>query len=155
MAPSPEMASKSWFCLCCIIVWTTLRLCWCAWLCLSQTAGWKPEVRAVIVIIYSRVPYSSLLEFSYFGRSWQSRIEQSFLGGAFHFQFFQGIFGGVSCNQSWQVPHCCANLSCGICFEGAANSPTAIQTFLQISQFLQGVELSLPDERGLCLYGLI
>ena len=87
MAPSPEMASKSWFCLCCIIVWTTLRLCWCAWLCLSQTAGWKPEVRAVIVIIYSRVPYSSLLEFSYFGRSWQPRIEQSFLGGAFHFQF--------------------------------------------------------------------
>jgi hypothetical protein len=53
------------------------------------------------------------------------------------------------------VPHCCANLSCGIWFEGAANSPTAIQTFLQISQFLQGVELSLPDERGLCLYGLI
>ena len=53
------------------------------------------------------------------------------------------------------MPHC-TNLSCGIWFEGAANFPTAIQTFLQISPFLQGLELSrlnLLDERGLWVHG--
>ena len=68
----------------------------------------------------------------------------------FHFPGSR-LFGGVSCNQSWQVPRC-TNLSRGIWFEGAANSPTAIQILLQISRFLQGVKLSLPDERGLWLY---